>query len=101
MNIFAPPKTNRTRGRPARYYLTHTTHHTHPHTTTIGAEGPLDCYYLTNLIGNPLETTIMVANLMFSGALDELPRLKMLLAHGGGFAPCQGGRVVDGHQGGA
>src|SRR5262245_18284948 len=42
---------------------------THPN--TIGASGRLDCYYLTNLIGNPLETTIMVANLMFSGALDQ------------------------------
>ena len=68
------------------------------HPNTIGAGGRLDCYYLTNLIGNPLETTIMVANLMFSGVLDELPRLKMLLAHGGGFAPYQVGRFVHGHK---
>lgn len=68
------------------------------HPNTIGSGGRLDCYYLTNLIGNPLETTIMVANLMFSGALDELPRLKMLLAHGGGFAPYQVGRFVHGHK---
>jgi len=68
------------------------------HPNTIGSSGRLDCYYLTNLIGNPLETTIMVANLMFSGALDELPRLKMLLAHGGGFAPYQVGRFVHGHK---
>jgi len=68
------------------------------HPNTIGTAGRLDCYYLTNLIGNPLETTIMVANLMFSGALDELPRLKMLLAHGGGFAPYQVGRFVHGHK---
>jgi aminocarboxymuconate-semialdehyde decarboxylase len=68
------------------------------HPNTIGAGGRLDCYYLTNLIGNPLETTIMVANLMFSGALDELPRLKMLLAHGGGFVPYQVGRFVHGHK---
>jgi len=68
------------------------------HPNTIGTGGRLDCYYLTNLIGNPLETTIMVANLMFSGALDDLPRLKMLLAHGGGFAPYQVGRFVHGHK---
>jgi aminocarboxymuconate-semialdehyde decarboxylase len=68
------------------------------HPNTIGAAGRLDCYYLTNLIGNPLETTIMVANLMFSGALDELPRLKLLLAHGGGFAPYQVGRFAHGHR---
>ena len=55
------------------------------HPNTIGAGGRLDCYYLTNLIGNPLETTIMVANLMFSGALDELKELKICLAHGGGY----------------
>jgi aminocarboxymuconate-semialdehyde decarboxylase len=69
---------------------------THPN--TIGAGGRLDCYYLTNLIGNPLETTIMVANLMFSGALDELSSLKILLAHGGGFVPYQIGRFVHGHK---
>ena len=68
------------------------------HSNNIGATGRLDCYYLTNLIGNPLETTIMVANLMFSGALDELPRLKLLLAHGGGFVPYQIGRFVHGHR---
>ena len=68
------------------------------HPNTIGASGRLDCYYLTNLIGNPLETTIMVANLVFSGALDELPDLKMLLAHGGGFAPYQIGRFLHGHK---
>jgi aminocarboxymuconate-semialdehyde decarboxylase len=69
---------------------------THPN--TIGTGGRLDCYYLTNLIGNPLETTIMVANLMFSGALDQLSRLKILLAHGGGFVPYQIGRFVHGHK---
>jgi aminocarboxymuconate-semialdehyde decarboxylase len=68
------------------------------HPNTIGSSGRLDCYYLTNLIGNPLETTIMVANLMFSGALDELPRLKMVLAHGGGFVPYQVGRFLHGHK---
>lgn len=68
------------------------------HPNTVGAGGRLECYYLTNLIGNPLETTIMVANLMFSGALDELRELKMLLAHGGGFAPYQVGRFVHGHR---
>jgi aminocarboxymuconate-semialdehyde decarboxylase len=69
---------------------------THPN--TIGAAGRLDCYYLTNLIGNPLETTIMVANLMFSGTLDALPQLKVVLAHGGGFVPYQIGRFVHGHK---
>lgn len=67
------------------------------HPNNVGATGRLDCYYLTNLIGNPLDSTIMVANLIFSGALDEIPDLRMLLAHGGGFAPYQIGRFVHGH----
>jgi aminocarboxymuconate-semialdehyde decarboxylase len=68
------------------------------HPNTQGSGGRLDCYYLTNLIGNPLDTTVMVGKLMFSGALDELPDLKMLLAHGGGFLPYQIGRFEHGHK---
>jgi aminocarboxymuconate-semialdehyde decarboxylase len=66
------------------------------HPNTQGSGGRLDCYYLTNLIGNPLDTTIMMGKLMFSGALDELRDLKMLLAHGGGFLPYQIGRFEHG-----
>jgi aminocarboxymuconate-semialdehyde decarboxylase len=67
------------------------------HPNTQGSGGRLDCYYLTNLIGNPLDTTIMMGKLMFSGALDELKDLRMLLAHGGGFLPYQIGRFEHGH----
>lgn len=68
------------------------------HPYYVGAKSGLECYYLTNLLGNPLDTTTCIANLMFSGALDELPELKILLAHGGGFAPYQIGRLVHGHK---
>ena len=67
------------------------------HPNTQGSGGRLDCYYLTNLIGNPLDTTIMVGKLMFSGALDQLKDLRFLLAHGGGFLPYQIGRFEHGH----
>ena len=67
------------------------------HPNTQGSGGRLDCYYLTNLIGNPLDTTVMVGKLMFSGALDEVRELKILLAHGGGFLPYQIGRFEHGH----
>jgi aminocarboxymuconate-semialdehyde decarboxylase len=67
------------------------------HPYYVGAKSGLEDFYLTNLIGNPLDTTIMVANLMFSGVLDELPALRFLLAHGGGFAPYQIGRLAHGH----
>jgi aminocarboxymuconate-semialdehyde decarboxylase len=68
------------------------------HPYYVGAKTGMEGYYLTNLIGNPLDTVTCVANLMFSGALDELPQLKILLAHGGGFAPYQIGRLVHGHR---
>lgn len=58
----------------------------------------LDDYYLRNLIGNPLQSTIMAANLMFSGVFDELKQLKICLAHGGGYVPYQIGRFVHGHK---
>lgn len=67
------------------------------HPYYVGAKSGLESYYLTNLIGNPLDTAVMVANLMFSGVLDELPELKICLAHGGGFVPYQLGRLVHGH----
>src|SRR5215475_8505857 len=68
------------------------------HPYYVGAKTGLENYYLTNLIGNPLDTTVMLANLMFSGRLDELPDLKIVLAHGGGFTPYQIGRLVHGHK---
>jgi aminocarboxymuconate-semialdehyde decarboxylase len=40
---------------------------------------------LTNVIGNPLDTTIALSHLIFDGTLDRFPRLKLCAAHGGGF----------------
>ncbi len=68
---------------------------THPYQCL--AQGGMDPYYLRNFIGFPLDTTMMVAHLMFSGALDDLKKLRFLLAHGGGYVPYQIGRFVHGH----
>jgi aminocarboxymuconate-semialdehyde decarboxylase len=67
---------------------------THPYQCL--AQGGMDEYYLSNFIGFPLDTTLMATHLMYSGALDELKTLKILLAHGGGFVPYQIGRFVHG-----
>ena len=53
-------------------------------------------YYLTNLIGNPLETTIAAASLVFGGVMERHPSLKILLVHGGGYVPYQYGRWSHG-----
>lgn len=68
----------------------------HPYSVT--PECGTERWHLRNLIGNPLHTTIMVANLMFSGALDDLKTLKIVLAHGGGYVPYQIGRFIHGHK---
>jgi aminocarboxymuconate-semialdehyde decarboxylase len=49
-------------------------------------------YYLTNLIGNPLETSIAMACLIFGGVLERYPRLKLVFAHAGGYSPWIRGR---------
>jgi aminocarboxymuconate-semialdehyde decarboxylase len=41
--------------------------------------------YLTNVIGNPLETTLALSHLIFDGTLDRFPNLKICGAHGGGY----------------
>ena len=43
--------------------------------------------YLSNVIGNPLETTIALSHLIFEGTLDRFPGLKICAAHGGGYLP--------------
>ena len=47
----------------------------------------LSPYYLSNLIGNPADTTIALAHLVFGGVFDRFPRLKLCAAHGGGYFP--------------
>jgi aminocarboxymuconate-semialdehyde decarboxylase len=53
-------------------------------------------YHLGNLIGNPSDTTLAVAQLLFGGVLERLPRLSTLFAHGGGYAPYAIGRFDHG-----
>ena len=43
--------------------------------------------WLSNVIGNPLDTTIALQHLIFEGTLDKFPRLKVCAAHGGGYLP--------------
>ena len=43
--------------------------------------------WLSNVIGNPLDTTIALQRLIYEGTLDRFPRLKICAAHGGGYLP--------------
>jgi aminocarboxymuconate-semialdehyde decarboxylase len=44
-------------------------------------------------MGFPFETSAAVARLILAGALDRFPRLKLLIAHGGGTLPYLAGRL--------
>jgi len=66
------------------------------HPINVAGMDRLGSYYLNNLIGNPLDTTIAAACLVFSGVLERHPSLKICLSHGGGFVPYQAGRLLHG-----
>ncbi|MFL5521644.1 MAG: amidohydrolase family protein [Gemmatimonadales bacterium] len=42
-------------------------------------------HYFNNVIGNPLDSTVAVSHLIFDGTMARHPKLKVLVAHGGGF----------------
>jgi aminocarboxymuconate-semialdehyde decarboxylase len=66
------------------------------HPVHVAGADRLKSYYLQNLIGNPLDTTIAAACLVFGGVMDRHPKLKIMLAHGGGFTPYQAARWEHG-----
>lgn len=62
----------------------------HPWGCTLGDR--LADYYLANTVGNPVETTVALSRLIFSGLLDRHPGLDICLVHGGGYLPTYIGR---------
>jgi aminocarboxymuconate-semialdehyde decarboxylase len=68
----------------------------HPDQRSIAGGDRLNVYYLQNLVGIPMESTIAIAKLIFGGVLDRFPGLRFGITHGGGFAPYQVGRWQHG-----
>jgi aminocarboxymuconate-semialdehyde decarboxylase len=66
------------------------------HPTQVAGADRLKSYYLTNLIGNPLDSTIAAASVVFAGVIERYPEIKFLFVHGGGFVPWQMGRFSHG-----
>jgi len=52
--------------------------------------------WLSNVIGNPLDTTIALSHLIMEGTLDRFPGLKICAAHGGGYLPSYRHRLDHG-----
>jgi aminocarboxymuconate-semialdehyde decarboxylase len=68
----------------------------HP-TRSSGLKPRIGKYHLGNLIGNPLETSIAIASVIFGGVLHRFPRLRLCFAHAGGYAPWIRGRWRHGY----
>jgi aminocarboxymuconate-semialdehyde decarboxylase len=66
------------------------------HPTQVAGADRMKSYYLTNLIGNPLDTTIAAACLVFGGVVERYPDINFFMVHGGGFLPYQAGRWQHG-----
>lgn len=49
-------------------------------------------YFMENPVARPIESTIALAGLIFSGVFERHSGLKLCVVHGGGFAPYQAGR---------
>jgi aminocarboxymuconate-semialdehyde decarboxylase len=64
----------------------------HPDQRSIAGAGRLNQFYLQNLVGLPMESTIAAARLIFGGVLERHPDLRFGFVHGGGFTPYQVGR---------
>jgi aminocarboxymuconate-semialdehyde decarboxylase len=63
--------------------------------TVIGA-ARLGKFYLNNFLGNPFDTAVAAAHLVFGGVLDRHPKLEVCLPHAGGAMPYLMGRLTHG-----
>jgi len=56
----------------------------------------LNAFYLENLLGNPYETGVAIAHLLFGRVRTRYPRIRFCFAHAGGVAPMVAGRFQRG-----
>jgi aminocarboxymuconate-semialdehyde decarboxylase len=66
---------------------------------TVGRDRTAPYFALENLAGNPYDTGLAAAHLIFGGVLDQFPKLTVMLPHAGGTMPALIGRWDRGVQG--
>jgi aminocarboxymuconate-semialdehyde decarboxylase len=64
----------------------------HPEGFSGGAERFAGAGALGNTLGMPLDTSVALSHMIFSGFLDRHAKAKIVLSHGGGFLPSYIGR---------
>jgi aminocarboxymuconate-semialdehyde decarboxylase len=57
------------------------------------AGGTMRRFYLSNVVGNPWETTLAFTSLVLGGVLDEAPGMRICFVHGGGYITAAIGRL--------
>lgn len=68
------------------------------HPLNVIGGGRLARFYLNNFLGNPFDTAVAAAHLVFGGVLDRCPRLEVCLPHAGGAMPYLMGRLTHGQR---
>jgi aminocarboxymuconate-semialdehyde decarboxylase len=66
------------------------------HPVAPAASERMSKYHLGNFLGNPYETGIAAASLIFGGVMDAHPKLDVMLPHAGGTFPNLIGRMDHG-----
>ena len=68
------------------------------HPVAVAGAERMTRYYLRNLIGNLVDTSIALAHLIYGGAFVRWPGLVVIAAHAGGILPYTRGRLDHGHR---
>ncbi|MFC1847671.1 amidohydrolase family protein [Chloroflexota bacterium] len=68
------------------------------HPGNVAGAERMQKYWLVNLVGYPLDTSLAIASVIFGGVLESFPRLKFLFSHAGGYAPFIRGRWEHGYK---
>jgi aminocarboxymuconate-semialdehyde decarboxylase len=68
------------------------------HPLNVLGGGRVGAYYLHNLLGNPFDTAVAAARLVYGGVLDRFPTLRVCLPHAGGAFPYLLGRIDHGYR---
>src|SRR5271165_22896 len=50
-------------------------------------------FHLWNSVGQAFEEAMAISSLMYDGVLENFPKLKICVSHGGGYMPCYMGRI--------
>jgi aminocarboxymuconate-semialdehyde decarboxylase len=66
-------------------------------TAFIHPDGTTDLWFqqysMWNSVGQPIEEAKLIASLIYEGVLEQLPSLRIVVAHGGGYLPHYFGRL--------